>query len=127
MQIDRLDHLVMTVADIEKTIRFYCDVLGMTEASFGEGRKALAYGNQKINFHQLGKEFEPKAAFSTPGSVDLCFIASTPIEKVITTLKIHQVDIIAGPVEKNGATGKIISVYLRDPDENLIEISNYKK
>lgn len=127
MQIEKLDHLVMTVADIEKTIRFYCDVLGMTEVSFGEERKAIAFGNQKINLHQFGKELEPKAAFPTPGSVDLCFIASTPIEKVITTLQIHKVDIIAGPVEKTGATGKIISVYLRDPDENLIEISNYKK
>lgn len=127
MQIEKLDHLVMTVADIEKTIRFYCDVLGMTEVSFGEERKAIVFGNQKINLHQLGKEFEPKAAFPTPGSVDLCFIASTAIEKVIITLQIHQVDIIAGPVERTGATGKIISVYLRDPDENLIEISNYKK
>ena len=127
MQIDRLHHLVMTVANIETTIRFYCDVLGMTEVSFGEGRKALAFANQKINLHQLGEEFEPKAAFPTPGSVDLCFIASTPIEKVITTLRKHQVDIIAGPVETTGATGKIISVYLRVPDKNLIEISNYKK
>lgn len=127
MQIEKIDHLVMTVADIEKKIRFYCDVLGMTEVSFGEERKAIAFGNQKINLHQLGKEFEPKAAFPTPGSVDLCFIASTPIEKVIAILRIHQVDIIAGPVERTGATGKIISVYLRDPDDNLIEISNYKK
>lgn len=127
MQIEKLDHLVMTVAEIEKTIRFYCDILGMTEISFGEGRKAIAFGNQKINLHQKGEEFEPKAAFPTPGSLDLCFIASTPIEKVIDKLKIHQVDIIAGPVERTGATGKIISVYLRDPDNNLIEISTYKK
>jgi catechol 2,3-dioxygenase-like lactoylglutathione lyase family enzyme len=122
--IDRLDHLVLTVADIEATIAFYTSALGMELVTFGN-RKALRFGQQKINLHQAGKEFEPKAAHPTPGSGDLCFITQTPIEDVISHLKALLRPIEEGPVERTGAVGKIRSIYLRDPDLNLIEISNY--
>jgi len=125
VQINRLDHLVLTVADVDRAVRFYVDVLGMAEVTFGEGRKAVAFGRQKINLHQSGGEVEPKAAVPTPGSADLCFIATTPLPQVIDELRAKGVPIEIGPVEKTGATGKIRSVYLRDPDKNLIEISNY--
>ncbi|MFG3452750.1 VOC family protein [Stutzerimonas stutzeri] len=124
MQIDYLDHLVLTVADIETTVDFYTRVLGMQVVTFGEGRKALAFGNQKINLHQAGHEFEPKAERPTPGSADLCFIVATPLEQVIAYLQAQQVAIIEGPVQRTGATGPIRSVYVRDPDLNLIELSN---
>ncbi|MEI9998278.1 MAG: VOC family protein [Verrucomicrobiota bacterium] len=124
MQLDRLDHLVLTVADLERTVRFYVDVLGMEEVTFGEGRKALAFGRQKINLHQRGAEFEPKARVATPGSADLCFIAETPLAEVARTLRGHGVAIELGPVARTGARGAIESLYLRDPDGNLIEISN---
>ena len=124
MQIDHLDHLVLTVADIEATVDFYTRVLGMQAVTFGEGRKALAFGNQKINLHQAGREFEPKAERSTPGSADLCFIVATPLEQVIANLQAQQVAIVEGPVQRTGATGPIRSVYVRDPDLNLIELSN---
>ncbi|WP_222911495.1 VOC family protein [Pseudomonas sp. DNDY-54] len=124
MQIDYLDHLVLTVADIETTVDFYTRVLGMQVVTFGEGRKALAFGNQKINLHQAGHEFEPKAERPTPGSADLCFIVATPLEQVIAYLQAQQVAIIEGPVQRTGATGPIRSVYVRDPDQNLIELSN---
>ena len=124
MQIDHLDHLVLTVADIETSVDFYTRVLGMQAVTFGEGRKALAFGNQKINLHQAGHEFEPKAERPTPGSADLCFIVATPLEQVIAHLQAQQVAIIEGPVKRTGATGPIRSVYLRDPDQNLIELSN---
>ena len=126
MQLDRLDHLVLTVADIDATVRFYVDVLGMEKAVFGEGRVALTFGRQKINLHRKGAEFEPKAHLPTPGSADLCFIAETPLEQVIAELRARNVAIELGPVERTGATGRMISVYLRDPDGNLIEISNYR-
>ena len=93
--------------------------------TFGENRKALKFGNQKINLHQVGKEFEPKALHPTAGSADLCFIAETPLEEVIAHLQTQNIDIIEGPIERTGAMGKILSIYLRDPDQNLIEISNY--
>lgn len=124
MQIDHLDHLVLTVADIEATMDFYTRVLGMQAVTFGEGRKALGFGNQKINLHQAGREFEPKAQRPTPGSVDLCFIVATPLEQVIANLQAQQVAIVEGPVQRTGATGPIRSVYVRDPDLNLIELSN---
>ena len=124
MQIAHLDHLVLTVADIETTVGFYTRVLGMQLVTFGEGRKALAFGNQKINLHQAGREFEPKAERPTPGSVDLCFIVATPLDRVIAHLETQGVSIIEGPVQRTGATGPIRSVYLRDPDQNLIELSN---
>jgi catechol 2,3-dioxygenase-like lactoylglutathione lyase family enzyme len=125
MKIDRLDHLVLTVQDLNATCEFYCRVLGMEEITFGEGRKALQFGQQKINLHQAGKEFEPKAARPTPGSADLCFITSVPLNEVIEHLKACGVEIEAGPVARTGARGPIQSVYLRDPDHNLLEISNY--
>ena len=125
LKIDRLDHLVLTVADIEATCAFYGAVMGMEVVAFGEGRKALAFGRQKINLHRKGNEFEPKAAHPTPGSADLCFVTETPLGEVVIHLGNSRVTIIEGPVPRAGATGKMLSVYFRDPDENLIEISNY--
>ncbi len=125
MQIDRLDHLVLTVADIDRTCDFYEAVLGFRVESFGAGRKALAFGQQKINLHQAGREFEPKALVPTPGSADLCFITATPLRDVIGELVRVGIVIEEGPVERTGACGAIRSVYVRDPDRNLIEISNY--
>jgi catechol 2,3-dioxygenase-like lactoylglutathione lyase family enzyme len=126
MNIDRLDHLVLTVKDSGVTCAFYHAVLGMEVTTFGNGRKALGFGSQKINLHQQGKEFDPKAERPTPGSGDLCFIASTPLSDVLEDLKSCGIKIIEGPVRRTGATGPIISVYFRDPDMNLIEISNYE-
>ncbi len=123
-RIDHLDHLVLTVADIDATIDFYTTALGMEVVTFA-GRKALRFGRQKINLHQRGREFEPKAAHPTPGSGDLCFIAKEPLEDVIAHLARLSIPIEEGPVERTGAVGKLLSVYLRDPDNNLIEISNY--
>ena len=125
MKIDRLDHLVLTVKDIEKTAQFYVTVLGMEKEVFGAGRLALKYGNQKINLHQTGKEFEPKAQKPTPGSADLCFITLIPLNDAMAHARSKGVEIIEGPVTRTGATGKINSFYFRDPDMNLIEISNY--
>ena len=125
MQIERLDHLVLTVADIEATCAFYSRVMGMGVVTFGSRRKALVFGQQKINLHEYGKEFEPKASLPTKGSADLCFVASTPISEVVQHLHTEQVDIIEGPVERTGAIGKLTSVYFRDPDGNLVEVSNY--
>jgi catechol 2,3-dioxygenase-like lactoylglutathione lyase family enzyme len=125
MKINRLDHLVLTVKDIEKTCSFYSTVLGMEVVTFGGGRKALQFGMQKINLHEMGKEFEPKANSPAPGSADLCFIADDPLHSVIDHLNRMGIEIVEGPVERTGALGKILSVYIRDPDLNLIEISNY--
>lgn len=125
MRIDRLDHLVLTVADIDATVAFYRDVLGMEPVVFGGGRTALNFGRSKINLHQVGKEFEPKAAHPVAGSADLCLIAEDALDDVVTELRVHDVAIEEGPVERTGALGRMRSVYLRDPDQNLIEISNY--
>jgi len=125
VRIDRLDHLVLTVADIDATVEFYTSVLGMQAVTFGAGRTALTFGLSKINLHQAGHEFEPKARRPTPGSADLCLIAADPLERVLTELAAHGVPIQEGPVERTGATGPILSVYFRDPDQNLIEVSNY--
>ena len=124
MQIDRLDHLVLTVQNIEATCEFYCRVLGMELIKFGNDRKALKFGNQKINLHQVGKEFAPKALCPTPGSADLCLMTTTPLSEVIQHLASYQIPIEEGIVQRTGATGSIASVYVRDPDGNLIEISN---
>lgn len=124
MHLDRLDHLVLTVKDIEATCQFYERVLGMSRVVFGEGRLALAYGNQKINLHQAGKEFEPKAQRPTPGSADLCFLTSVPLPEVMEHLENENIPIQEGPVQRTGAQGPIQSVYLRDPDGNLLEVSN---
>lgn len=124
MQIDRIDHFVLTVASIEATCEFYASALGMEVITFGEGRKALVFGEQKINLHQAGAEFLPKAATPTPGSGDFCLITSTPLEEVIAHLKSCEVAVEEGPVARTGASGPIRSIYLRDPDGNLLEISN---
>ena len=126
MKINRLDHFVLTVADIAATVDFYTRVLGMAEVSFGAGRRALAFGDSKINLHEAGKEFEPKADHPTPGSADVCLIVEDDIEQVIAQLTAAGVPILEGPVECAGATGPIVSCYLRDPDQNLVELSNYR-
>ena len=126
MNIEAVDHLVLTVKEIDATCAFYSRVLGMRVISFGGGRKALAFGMQKINLHQQGREFEPKALSPTPGSADLCLITTTPLPQVIAHLAANKVEIIAGPVARTGAVGAIESVYFRDPDGNLLEVSNYK-
>lgn len=126
MRIDRLDHLVLTVADIDATVDFYTRVLGMEAVTFGAGRTALAFGQSKINLHQAGHEFEPKAHRPTPGSADLCLITTDSLDRVVEELVRHDVPIEEGPVERTGATGPILSVYFRDPDRNLIEISTYQ-
>ncbi|KPH14565.1 VOC family protein [Chryseobacterium sp. ERMR1:04] len=125
MEIHHLDHLVLTVADIEKTVEFYTHILGFQVVTFGDNRKALTFGNQKINLHQKGHEFEPKAQHPTSGSADLCFISVTDIHDVLKELKQKNIEIIEGIVDRTGALGKIRSIYFRDPDENLIEVSNY--
>ncbi|MBN8949938.1 MULTISPECIES: VOC family protein [unclassified Rhizobium] len=124
IRIDHLDHLVLTVASIDESCDFYARVLGMGVETFGEGRKALTFGNQKINLHRAGHEFEPKAERPTPGSADLCFISTTPLDDIIAHLQAESVAIEDGPVRRTGATGPILSVYFRDPDRNLIEVSN---
>jgi len=126
MRIDRLDHLVLTVASIDATAEFYTRVLGMEVVTFGAGRTALAFGTSKINLHEAGKEFEPKARRPTPGSADLCLIVEDGITEVMAELAAAGVDTEEGPVPRTGATGPITSCYLRDPDGNLIELSNYQ-
>ncbi len=125
MEIARIDHLVLTVRDIQATCAFYARVLGMRVVTFGDGRTALQFGEQKINLHQVGREFEPKALHPTPGSADLCFIAATPLSAVLDHLHACSVPLVEGPVQRAGATGTMESVYVRDPDGNLIEISRY--
>lgn len=124
MKVERLDHLVLTVRDVPVTCTFYARVLGMTEITFGAGRKALAFGSQKINLHLYRHEFEPKAASPVPGSADLCFVTATPLVQVIAHLQACDVAILEGPVARTGALGPITSVYFRDPDGNLIEVAN---
>ncbi|MBA8902271.1 catechol 2,3-dioxygenase-like lactoylglutathione lyase family enzyme [Phyllobacterium sp. P30BS-XVII] len=122
--IDHIDHLVLTVKNIEATCAFYSKALGMTVETFGHERKALRFGHQKINLHELGHEFEPKAKAATPGSGDLCFITKTPLDAVIAHLDHLGIAIEEGPVARTGATGPIRSIYIRDPDGNLVEIAN---
>lgn len=125
-RLDSIDHLVLTVADISATENFYAHVLGVPAISFGQGRRALQIGRQKINLHQAGKEFEPKALRPTPGSADLCFLSTYPLTDWLSHLASCGVDIVEGPVMRTGAQGPIESIYLRDLDGNLIEISNQK-
>ena len=125
MKIERLDHLVLTVKNIAVTVQFYVTVLGMEKKEFGAGRLALTYGNQKINLHQVGKEFEPKADKPTSGSADVCFITEVPLAEAMDHVRSRGVAIIEGPVTRTGATGSITSFYFRDPDMNLIEVANY--
>ena len=126
LTIDRLDHLVLTVADVDATIAFYTGVLGMTAVAFAGGRRALAFGAQKINLHQAGREFAPYARRPTPGSADICLITRTPLAQAMAHVRACGVAIEEGPVERTGATGPIESFYFRDPDGNLIEVSNYR-
>lgn len=121
--LEHLDHLVLTVANVDATIDFYTEVLGMDVVKV-EGHKVLAFGIQRLNIHQRGHEFNPKAAHPTPGSADLCFLTTTSLEDVIAYLTEQKVHIEEGPVERDGAIGKLRSIYLRDPDRNLIEIAN---
>jgi catechol 2,3-dioxygenase-like lactoylglutathione lyase family enzyme len=124
--IDHVDHIVLTTRDLPGCLRFYCDVLGMKAEKFetpGHTRLALKFGQQKINVHEWGKEYAPRAHVAAPGTLDLCFIASVPLEEVIERFKKEKITILEGPVMKTGATGPIRSVYVRDPDLNLVEIS----
>lgn len=127
MDIDRLDHLVLTVADVEATCAFYARVLQMQPVTFADGRRALRFGNQKLNLHPAQAPLAPHAAHPTPGSADLCFITVTPIAEVTLHLQRLGVAIETGPVRRTGATGPITSVYFRDPDGNLIEVAVYDR
>ena len=127
--IDHIDHIVLTTRDKAACIRFYTDVLGMKLVTFQtptEERLAFSFGAQKINLHEWGREFTPRAHVAVPGSLDLCFIAAFPLEQVMRQLQVHKIKIIEGPVRKTGAVGPIRSVYVRDPDLNLVEISVYE-
>jgi len=126
MKISHLDHIVLTVENVQKSVDFYRTVLGMVEEHFGRGRVALKFGNQKINLHKYGNEFEPKAIRPTPGSADLCFIIEGKLEDAIERVKDKGVKIIEGPVKRTGAMGSITSFYFRDPDQNLLEIAKYE-
>jgi len=127
VKLDRLDHLVLTVRSIDTTCSFYSAVLGMEVVTFENGRKALSFGSQKINLHEAGKEFEPKAYRPTPGSADLCFTTTTSMDEVVKRLELSKVRVLDGPVKRTGALGPVESVYFRDPDLNLIEVSNYER
>ena len=126
-RLERLDHLVLTVASIDKTVRFYAGVLGMTEVAFGDGGRALSFGQQKLNLHQAGHEFEPKAAWPTPGSADICLVADADPTTIADWLHSRGVSLEEGPVARTGALGPITSFYFRDPDENLVELATYVK
>ncbi len=127
MRVNSIDHFVLTVRDIEATCDFYSRVLGMEVEEFGGGRRALKFGRQKINLHEAGKEFEPKAAEPTPGSGDFCLVTDVPLQRVVEHVTSCGVEPIEGPVARTGAMGRIESVYFRDPDGNLVEVSNYSE
>ncbi len=127
MNVSRLDHLVLTVRNIDSTVSFYVKVLGMEKQVFGDGRVALKFGSQKINLHEAGKELEPRAHNPLPGSADLCFITEMDLESAMEHVGRCGVEIVEGPVSRTGANGPVVSFYLRDPDMNLIEISNYAR
>ena len=124
MNIVRLDHLVLTVMDVEKTCAFYCGVLGMKRMTFSEGRTALHFGHQKINLHAFDWDYYLKAKTPTPGSADLCFIVDIAVDEWATELAEKEIQLIEGPVKRTGAAGPLRSIYFRDPDGNLIELSN---
>ncbi len=124
LKIERLDHLVLTVKDLDATHEFYSAVLGMEVVTFGEGRTALRFGRQKINLHLAGSELLLRAAQPVPGSADLCFVSETPMEDVVAHLRARGVEIVEGPGRRTGARKLLESVYIRDPDQNLLEISN---
>jgi len=123
--IDHIDHVVLTTRDLPACTHFYCEILGMKKEPFGQNRIAFKFGSQKINIHEWGREFTPRAHVAAPGTLDLCFIASLSLEEVISRLKKAEIKILEGPVAKTGANGPIRSVYVRDPDLNLVEISEY--
>lgn len=124
MRVDAIDHLVLTVSSIERTCEFYERVMGMKTVTFGDGRTAVAFGSQKINLHLAGHEFTPRAQYPTPGSADVCFITSHPLDAFMAHVKAQGVRIVEGPVDRTGATSKLRSFYFRDPDLNLIEVAN---
>ena len=124
MKLSRLDHLVLTVRDLDATVEFYVSVLGMVVETFAEGWLALKFGNQKINLHLHGHEFEPRAAHPLPGSADLCFLTETELSEAMQQVRDRGVEILQGPVARTGANGPILSFYFRDPDGNLIEVAN---
>lgn len=125
IQLERIDHIVLTVKDLQTTCAFYTRVLGMRETSFEQNRKALVFGQTKINLHEAGNEFDPKAQCPTPGSADICLVTRDPIARVVAHVRANDVEIIDGPVRRTGAAGAMESVYFRDPDGNLIEVSHY--
>lgn len=125
MKIDAIDHIVLTVGNVEATCAFYARVLGMEVVTFGADRRALAFGSQKINLHQVGAELEPRAPNAMPGTGDVCLITATPMPQVLAHLSACGVNVLQGPVPRTGARGPIMSVYFRDPDGNLVEVSNY--
>lgn len=124
MRVSRIDHFVLTVADIDRTCDFYARALGMEPVTFGEGRRALAFGGHKINLHAAGREFEPKAERPTPGSGDFCLITEVPVAEFAAHLQNEGIAIEDGPVPRTGATGALLSLYFRDPDGNLVEVAN---
>ena len=124
MKVEQLDHLVLPVSDIESIAHFYTTHLGMEKRTFGEGRVALHYGDQNINLHPAGWDYEPKAKVSVAGTADLCFLVSEPVESLQADLIEGGIEVIEGPVERTGASGRLLSIYIRDPDGNLIELSN---
>lgn len=125
METSHLDHLVLTVRDVKRTVEFYEQALGMKKIIFSGDRVAMSFGNQKINLHECGNEFEPKAFEPKPGSADLCFIIQTPINEAKDYFESLGLEIIEGPVSRAGAIGPMTSLYVRDPDKNLIEVANY--
>ena len=123
--IDRLDHLVLTVASVDASVEFYTQVLGFVKMTLGGGRTGLSFGSQKINLHPVGSAIEPRAMRPTRGSADLCFVTAAPIERVIAHLSVCGVAIVKGPARRTGALGSMTSVYFRDPDGNLVEVASY--
>ena len=124
MNVSAIDHVVLTVRDIERTVAFYERVLGMRGVTFGEGRRALSFAEGKLNLHEAGNEFKPNARAAAPGAIDICFRTDVPLDQVVTHLRSERIPIESGPVAKAGARGALRSVYFRDPDGNLIEVSN---
>lgn len=127
MEVAAIDHIVLTVTDLERTVGFYCRALGMRKEVFGNGRVALRFGRQKINLHPAGREFEPKARAPRPGSADLCFVTAAPLEQALAEVRACGIAIEEGPVDRTGAQGPVRSFYFRDPDGNLIEIASYRE
>lgn len=126
MKVDSLDHLVLTVRDVDATVDFYGRVPGMDVLTFGEGRTALHFGAQRIHVHPVGSGIAPVAAEPTPGSADLCFLSATPMDSILGELRTSGIDVVEGPTERVGAAGALLSVYVRDPDGNLVELSNVR-